>query len=88
MIVFIKVQRFELGGDPLAGIILEFSALMRYRYDTTLGAKDLFVVNFGSMGAVCTGSLDLFSEKHDISPRFVPSKQDYTTTGAGLLYLF
>ena len=53
LVVFVKIQRLELGRNSLAGVIFELSALVYDRYHTPLGAKDLVIIDLCSVGAVC-----------------------------------
>ena len=51
-VVFAEIQGFGLGGDTLTGIVLELSAFFFFADYTTFGAKDEFLIDFGSVGAI------------------------------------
>ena len=63
-VVFGEIQRLCLDWNTLAGIVFEFSACVIDEADTLLGTKDLFVIQFSAVDAVCTGTLNFLTKQH------------------------
>lgn len=64
-VVFTEIQRLCLGGDSLAGIVLEFSAGAIQSYDTLLDAKNSILIQFGAVDTIGAGTLDFLAKQHD-----------------------
>lgn len=66
IVVLAEIQSFCLAGDPLAGIVFEFSTIFGFGNHTTLDTQDHIFVHPGAIGAVFAGSGHFLSEEHDI----------------------
>ena len=63
-IVFCKIQCFRLGGNTLAGIVLEFSAALLHGDDSFFRTKDIFFIQLCAVDAVCAGTRDFLAKQH------------------------
>ncbi len=66
VVVFTEIQRLGLGGDTLTGVVLEFTAFIRFHDHAPLDAQNLLLADRGSVGAVGTGTGHFLSEQHGI----------------------
>lgn len=67
-VVLTEVQSLRLGGDPLAGIVFEFTTLFGLHNYAPLDAQELILAHGGSVGAVGAGMGNLLSEQHCSRP--------------------
>lgn len=66
IVVFTEVKGFGLAGDSFAGVVLEFTAIIRFGHDPSLDAENRIFINFCSIGAIFAGPGQFLSEEHNI----------------------